>query len=183
MKDVFESSRRELFTVVSTFAGGSGFSSGYRLAGGKVLLINEFISEAVKTYSMNFPDTAIDGNDIRKITQSGKGTKGILEWFESFGITKKGYDILDCSPPCYTFSQVGKGEEKTEMKNLKYSDTVQDDIGFLIYEFILLAKTSLPKIIILENIPEIQTSEVFDNSLKHQILTSNMILIQLVTTC
>ena len=166
MKDVYESSSRELFTVVSTFAGGGGSSTGYRLAGGKVLLINEFIPEAVKTYSMNFPDTPIDGNDIRKITQSGKGTKGILDWFESFGITKKGYDILDGSPPCSTFSQVGKGEEKTEMKNVKYSDTVQDDIGLLIYEFVLLAKASLPKIIILENVPEIQTSDVFDNSLK-----------------
>ena len=42
------------FTVISTFAGGGGSSTGYRLAGGKVLCINEFIPEAVETYSRNF---------------------------------------------------------------------------------------------------------------------------------
>ncbi len=166
MKDVYESSSRELFTVVSTFAGGGGSSTGYRLAGGKVLLINEFIPEAIKTYSMNFPDTPIDGSDIRKITKSGKGEKGIIEWFNSYGIEKNELDILDGSPPCSTFSQVGKGEKKIEQKNVKYSDTVQDDIGLLIYEFVELAHSITPRIIILENVPEIQTSAVFEDSLQ-----------------
>jgi len=166
MKDVYESSSRELFTVVSTFAGGGGSSTGYRLAGGKVLLINEFIPEALKTYSLNFPDTPTDGSDIRDITKSGKGEKGILDWFKSYGIEKGEYDILDGSPPCSTFSQVGKGAEKIEKKNVIYSDTVQDDIGLLIYEYVLLVKASKPKVIILENVPEIQTSEVFENALK-----------------
>ena len=64
MKDVYESSSRELFIVVSKFAG-VGSSPEYWLAGGKVLLINEIIPEAVKTYAMNFPETPIDGNDIQ----------------------------------------------------------------------------------------------------------------------
>jgi DNA (cytosine-5)-methyltransferase 1 len=34
VQDVRNSSARELFTVVSTFAGGGGSSTGYRLAGG-----------------------------------------------------------------------------------------------------------------------------------------------------
>ena len=34
LKDVRESSKQEKFNVISTFAGGGGSSTGYRLAGG-----------------------------------------------------------------------------------------------------------------------------------------------------
>ena len=46
MKDVYDASGQEKFKVISTFAGGGGSSTGYRLAGGKVLCINEFVEEA-----------------------------------------------------------------------------------------------------------------------------------------
>ena len=68
VEDVRRSSARELFTVVSTFAGGGGSSTGYRLAGGKVVAINEFVEEAVATYSRNFPDTKVILGDIKNIT-------------------------------------------------------------------------------------------------------------------
>ena len=51
LKDVYDASAREKFKVSSTFAGGGGSSTGYRLAGGKVLCINEFVEEARKTYA------------------------------------------------------------------------------------------------------------------------------------
>ena len=43
MKDVIDNSNKELFNVISTFAGGGGSSTGYRLAGGKILCVNEFV--------------------------------------------------------------------------------------------------------------------------------------------
>ena len=43
MQDVHDASAQEKFKVISTFAGGGGSSTGYRLAGGKVLCINEFV--------------------------------------------------------------------------------------------------------------------------------------------
>ena len=46
LEDVYKSADRKLFTVISTFAGGGGSSTGYRLAGGKILAINEFVEEA-----------------------------------------------------------------------------------------------------------------------------------------
>ncbi len=163
MDDVIKESSKNLFSVISTFAGGGGSSTGYRLGGGKVLLVNEFVREAINTYSTNFPDTPIDTSDIRSITQQGK--EGIEKWLESYNIKVGGYDILDGSPPCSTFSQVGKGEEKSEDKNVKYSDVVQDDIGLLIYEWVTLAKVSLPKICILENVPEITRSDIFKDAI------------------
>ena len=49
MKDVHDASSQEKFKVISTFAGGGGSSTGYRLAGGKILCINEFVEEARNT--------------------------------------------------------------------------------------------------------------------------------------
>ena len=53
INDVRKSSARELFTVVSTFAGGGGSSTGYRLAGGKVIAINEFVEYVLIASSTN----------------------------------------------------------------------------------------------------------------------------------
>ena len=89
--DVKKSSARELFTVVSTFAGGGGSSTGYRIAGGKVIAINEFVEEAIKTYSINFPDTKIIPGDIKKLT--GK------DFLDVAGLEPGELDILDGSPP------------------------------------------------------------------------------------
>jgi len=101
--DVRKSSSRELFTVVSTFAGGGGSSTGYRLAGGKVIAINEFVEEAIRTYSTNFPDTKIIPGDIKKL--SGK------DFLKVANLKPGELDILDGSPPCSAFSVAGKREK------------------------------------------------------------------------
>ena len=68
MKDVRAGEAQEKFTVISTFAGGGGSSTGYRLAGGKILAINEFVKEARETYSANYPTTPIIPDDIKELT-------------------------------------------------------------------------------------------------------------------
>ena len=65
LDDVKKSSDRKLFNVVSLFAGGGGSSTGYKLAGGEILLINEFQQIAVDTYLENLPDTKTIVGDIR----------------------------------------------------------------------------------------------------------------------
>ena len=168
MKDVFDESDKKLFTVVSTFAGCGGSSTGYRLAGGTILAANEFIDEAVTTYKENYPDTFVDSGDIRKITRAKK--KGVLKWFRSFGVEEGELDILDGSPPCATFSRAaGKRKEEKDRhtaRGKKYSETEQDRVGMLIYDYVYLANCILPKICILENVPEIGSSDVFRDALK-----------------
>jgi hypothetical protein len=117
--DVKKSSARQLFTVISTFAGGGGSSTGYRLAGGKVIAINEFVEEAIKTYSTNFPDTIVIPGDIKKISGKDFLDAGHLEVGE--------LDILDGSPPCSAFSVAGKRE-----KNWKgaVKDTTESHFDF-----------------------------------------------------
>ena len=94
MKDVIDASKQEKFTVVSTFAGGGGSSTGYRLAGGKILCVNEFVKEAINTYKENYPNTPIMSDDIKTLT---------AEDFSKYGEI----DILDGSPPCSAFSVSG----------------------------------------------------------------------------
>ena len=145
LNDVHKKSKEELFTVVSLFAGGGGSSTGYRLSGAKILMINEFIEEAVNTYSKNYPDTPIDSRDIREITK--KGNSGIIDWFKSFQIDD--YDVLDGSPPCATFSQASVTKNKDKTKNVKYSDKKQDNIDLLIYEWVKVAIATSPKVCML----------------------------------
>lgn len=165
LNDVNTASENEDFTVVSTFAGGGGSSTGYRLGGGKILLVNEFIPEAVQTYKANYPSTPVEMIDIRKITRRG-GRRYVLDWFKSYGIEPGEYDILDGSPPCSTFSTSGKGKQKIEEKNVRYSDTTQDRIGMLIHDFVYIANCTKPKVCVIENVPSIKSSHVFHHALE-----------------
>ena len=64
LEDVNNASAQNKFNVISTYAGGGGSSTGYRLAGGKILCINEFVEEARNTYHQNIPETPIMPDDI-----------------------------------------------------------------------------------------------------------------------
>ena len=142
LKDVKEESNKNLFNVISFFAGGGGSSLGYRMAGGKVLAINEFVESAQDTYRANWEDTKIYPNDIRQI----KG-EDILR---DLNLKKGELDILDGSPPCASFSMAGN-REKDWGKEKKYSNKTQktDD---LFYEFSRLIKEIQPKTFIAENV-------------------------------
>jgi DNA (cytosine-5)-methyltransferase 1 len=139
---VKEQSKKELFNVVSLFAGGGGSSTGYRLAGGKVLAINEFIPAAQEAYAKNYPDTYIFKQDVRELTGDT-----ILN---QLGLKKGELDILDGSPPCSSFSTAGL-REKGWGKEKKYSDSSQvtDDLFF---EYARIIKDVQPKVFIAENV-------------------------------
>lgn len=131
------------FEVVSLFAGGGGSSCGYRMAGGKILAINEFIPEAINTYKANWPDTEIIDGDIRKITG-----KQILD---RIGREQGELDILDGSPPCSAFSTAGS-RDKGWGKTKKYSDASQSNVEDLFFEYVRILREIKPKIFIAENV-------------------------------
>jgi DNA (cytosine-5)-methyltransferase 1 len=178
--DIKKSSSRQLFTVVSTFAGGGGSSTGYRIAGGKVIAMNEFVEEAVKTYSTNFPDTKIIPGDIKKLTG--------LDFLREANLKPGELDIFDGSPPCSAFSVAGKrekqwkgavrktdssfeidddgelefieGETITKSGIKTYSDgMVVEAIEDLFLEFVRIAKDIKPKVIVAENVKGITMGE------------------------
>jgi len=151
LDDVYKASAQNKFTVISTFAGGGGSSTGYRLAGGKILLINEFVEEAIASYKENYTDTPVLVDDIKKYTGQ--------DFLDKTGLKVGELDILDGSPPCSAFSVAGK-REKGWGKEKTYSDgKVQVAIEDLFYEFIRIAKDIQPKVIIAENVKGITFGE------------------------
>ena len=136
--------------MISTFAGGGGSSTGYRLAGGKILCINEFVQEARNTYTENYPSTPILPNDIKELTGQ--------ELLDAGHVKVGEVDILDGSPPCSAFSIAGSvvqggGHSKGFGKTKNYSDGKKvENIEDLFFEFIRVAKDIQPKVIVGENV-------------------------------
>jgi DNA (cytosine-5)-methyltransferase 1 len=131
------------FRVASTFAGGGGSSTGYRMAGFKVVYANEFIPAAQDTYRANMnSSTVLDGRDIRTVTAAS-----ILEMA---GLKPGELDVLDGSPPCAAFSTAGSREKKWG-KVSSYSDSAQrsDDLFF---EYARLVRELQPKVFVAENV-------------------------------
>ena len=136
LKDVYTASAQNKFNVISTFAGGGGSSTGYRLAGGKILCINEFVEEARNTYKENYPDTKIIPDDIKKL--SGQ------DFLDATGLKSGELDLLDGSPPCSAFSMAGNvshGKNNTHKdafgKTKSYSDVKEvSNVEDLFFEFL-----------------------------------------------
>ena len=151
VKDVKKASAQNKFTVVSCFAGGGGSSTGYRLAGGNILLINEFVEEAIASYKKNYPDTPVLVDDIKKY--AGK------DFLNKISLKEGELDILDGSPPCSAFSVAGKREKGWD-KTKTYSDGKSvENIEDLFLEFIRVAKDIKPKVIVAENVKGITFGE------------------------
>jgi DNA (cytosine-5)-methyltransferase 1 len=142
LEDVHKASNQKLFKVVSLFAGGGGSSTGYRLAGGEILAINEFIEAAQYTYEKNYPTTHIFKEDVRQLTG-----EMILN---KVGLKVGELDILDGSPPCASFSMAGKREKGWGIEK-KYSDKKQR-VDDLFFEFARILKEVQPKVFIAENV-------------------------------
>jgi len=158
-------SSQERFSVVSTFAGGGGSSTGYKLAGGKVLFVNEFVPEAVETYKSNYPETPVEPGDIRA---SNHGKQQVERLFEKYGIKKGDLDILDGSPPCSPFSSAkGKrNSDKDPNEYVAYSDVKQKRVDALIHDYVFMASVMQPKVCIFENVPEIAKADQYIHAIE-----------------
>lgn len=131
------------FNAVSTFSGCGGSSTGYRIAGFRVLWANEFVPAAQDTYRANMaPHTVLDTRDIREVTAG--------ELLAAAGVGVGEIDLYDGSPPCSDFSMVGNREDGWG-KVKKYSDTKQR-VDDLFFEFARLIKETQPRVFIAENV-------------------------------
>jgi site-specific DNA-cytosine methylase len=151
MADVFRASAQRKFTVASTFGGGGGSSLGNLLAGGRVLLAIDHSAEAVRTYRANFTNTLVVQGDIRRIAATRDATLAV---FERAGIKPGELDILDGSPPCNEFSRLGPG--------ITVGGTAD-----LIFDFVRMAKWMMPRVVIIENVPELagRYRDILENAL------------------
>lgn len=132
MADIVSASSDDGPTVVSTFAGCGGSSTGYRLAGFRVLYANEFDKHAVECYRLNKADyTVLDDRDIHAVTGQ--------EILDTIGLREGELDVLDGSPPCQSFSTAGKRK-------------MSDPRSTLFYEYARLVRELRPKCFVAENV-------------------------------
>lgn len=171
MVDVSRASAAGRFTVVSTFAGGGGSCIGYHLAGGRVLLANEFVAEARRTYRANFPNALIDERDIREIVANRVSVEAFLGRAD---LAVGELDILNGSPPCCEFS-TARRPSSDQSRLRSYSDVEQRNMDTLMFDYFELAKHAKAKVVVAENIPALaeRHDQLFEAALDYLRFESN----------
>lgn len=128
--------------VCSLFAGGGGSSTGYKMAGYKVIWANEFEKNPQTTYRANYPDTILNTQDIKKVTAQDILFNTKLKVGE--------LDILDGSPPCQGFSIANKNRLKRKVKIYDNGhEQVNEDLFF---EYVRILKGLMPRVFVAENV-------------------------------
>ncbi len=132
------------FRVISTFAGCGGSSTGYRMAGFKIALANEFVPSAQASYAANkAEETVLDGRDIKVVDADS-----ILR---ATGLARGELDVLDGSPPCQAFSTAGK-RAKGWGDRKRYEHGASQKNEELFFDYIRLVEGLMPKVFVAENV-------------------------------
>lgn len=118
------------------FAGVGGLSLGFEMAGFEVVLANEYDSSIAEAYIRNRTNTNMIIADITKLSVE-----------ENFGKYVGQVDVVIGGPPCQGFSQ--KGQRKS----------IDDDRNFLFKYFYKVVSLVKPKYFLMENVPNLLTSE------------------------
>lgn len=138
----FETPTSSGLNAISLFSGCGGFSLGFHWAGIEVVGYVELADSARGIYQENFPNSKCLGTNIREITD-----EEINGWKKQFGHI----NILFGGPPCQGFSLAGK-RDKYDPRNELYK------------EFVRVASTLKPDVILMENVRLITSMKASDNS-------------------
>ncbi|SOD78326.1 DNA cytosine methyltransferase [Spirosoma fluviale] len=130
------------FTAIDLFSGCGGLSQGMIDADFEVIASVEINSDAIKAYSLNHPNTTLIQQDIREIDT--KSIKRLLK--------RRPLHLLAGCPPCQGFSKVRK---------LNRKDEVFDVRNDLVLEYFRFVKELMPITIMMENVPGLETYDVF----------------------
>lgn len=119
------------FLSIDLFSGAGGMSEGFRQAGFKTLVANDFDEMAAKTFRYNQPNTPFVVGDIREIS-----ARSLLD---TAGVSPGNIDVVCGGPPCQMFSIAGP----------RIAD---DPRNRLFLEFVRVVKEVEPKFFIFENV-------------------------------
>ncbi|MBI4721168.1 MAG: DNA cytosine methyltransferase [Chitinivibrionia bacterium] len=124
--------------AVDLFAGCGGLTQGLCDAGFLVGAAVEIDALASETYAANQPNVKLFNQDIGKICSS--------EILRACGVAKGELDLLAGCPPCQGFSR---------LRNNNRRDRMDDPRNRLIDEVLRLIEETLPKVVMLENVPNL----------------------------
>lgn len=118
-------------TVVSTFSGRGGSSTGYHMAGYRELLAVEWDQHAADTLRLNWPHLDVYHGDIAALS--------VAEVLARTGLSVGGLDLFEGSPPCQGFSTMGQRQ-------------LEDPRNQLFREFVRLVDGLAPRVFLMENV-------------------------------
>jgi DNA (cytosine-5)-methyltransferase 1 len=124
-------------TCVDLFAGAGGLAEGFRQAGWRILLANDYDADASETFILNFPEsgflfgsvTDIDPVDLRRRA----------------GLRRKQLDCLIGGPPCQSFSYNNHHRSAT------------DERARLFRAYLAIVAELMPRTLLMENVPGMLT--------------------------
>jgi len=133
------------FVAASLFAGCGGSCLGLRMAGFRVGWANEFVAHAQDSYRANMEAGGVlDPRDVRAVQPA--------EVLAALKMEPGDLDLLNGSPPCRSFSLVGKRERGWGgVKEYPGGTDQRDDDLFA--EFARLLSGLMPKVFVAENVP------------------------------
>jgi DNA (cytosine-5)-methyltransferase 1 len=131
-------SEHSLHTAIDLFSGCGGLTQGLRDAGFSVGVAVEIDALAAETYSANHPEVRLFNADIREITAT--------QIMDACGLAKGELDLLASCPPCQGFSRIRLNNKKERM---------DDPRNRLIDEVLRLVSEICPKVVMLENVPNL----------------------------
>lgn len=146
------------FTVAELFCGCGGFSHGFWRTGKfRIALGNDIKPEALTTFKFNhsrdgFAPITLLG-DIRLLP-----TDDIVSALDTCGVQRGELDCLIGGPPCQGFSQMKRSEHRQRGKIVRfkgYDRLAHDHRNDLVLRFLEIAATLNPKVILIENVPQI----------------------------
>jgi DNA (cytosine-5)-methyltransferase 1 len=140
-------------SVLDTFAGAGGFSLGFALAGAKIVGAIEIDKWASETFKFNHPDTTLLQGDITQMSDE--------QIVDTFG--KYNPDIILGGPPCQGFSICNKN-----------SGDPKDPKNSLFKEFIRVGRLLKPKIMIMENVPNLIKAKTKNKEIVIDIITAEL---------
>lgn len=128
-------SKTGLTKSIDLFCGAGGLTSGFRKAGIKSLLGNDFDKSACITFKINNPETVVLNDDITTEETKNK----IIEYAKNNNV-----DIICGGPPCQGFSLAGKR-------------FIDDPRNQLFKDYIYVVNAVKPKVVIMENVEGLLT--------------------------
>jgi DNA (cytosine-5)-methyltransferase 1 len=149
----FQNEQKMKYSVLDTFAGAGGFSLGFALAGAKIIGAIEIDKWASETFQLNHPDTILLQGDITQMSDE--------QIVDTFGKYKP--DIILGGPPCQGFSICNKN-----------SGDPKDPKNSLFQEFIRVGRLLKPKIMIMENVPNLIKAKTKNKEIVIDIITAEL---------
>lgn len=139
--------------VLDTFAGAGGFSFGFKNAGCQIIGAIETDAWACETFSFNHPDAIVVKSNIEEISDN--------EILKIFGANQP--DIILGGPPCQGFSICNRN-----------NDDPKDPRNSLFEEFVRIGRLLNPKIMVMENVPNLIKAKVITGELVIDIIKSEL---------